>query len=123
MKRFALIAAIAVTMIPQLALAAGDPAKGKTVFTRCMVCHSTVAGKNGLGPSLAGVMGRKAGTVPGYTYSPAMKGGAIVWTPATVDKYVTNPRATVPGTKMIFGGLPVVADRENLIAYLATLKK
>lgn len=122
MKRIGLLAAMAATMIPQIATAAGDPAKGKTIFARCMACHATVPGRNGLGPTLAGVVGRKAGTVPAFTYSPAMKASAITWTPAAIDKFVFSPRTVVPGTKMIFAGLPNAADRENLIAYLATLK-
>ncbi|TVV77284.1 c-type cytochrome [Sphingomonas solaris] len=122
MKRFGLLAATAALMLPQMAHAAGDPAKGKAVFARCMACHATVAGRNGLGPTLAGVMGRKAGTVPGYTYSTAMKASAITWTPAAMDRYLAAPRTAVPGTKMIFMGLPLAADRENLIAWLATLK-
>lgn len=122
MKRFGLLAALTAAMLPQVAHAAGDAAKGKTVFARCMACHATVAGRNGIGPSLAGVVGRKAGAVPSYAYSPALKASAITWTPPAIDKFVTNPRGTVPGTKMIFAGVPNAADRENLIAYLATLK-
>lgn len=99
--------------------AAGDAAAGKTVFARCMACHSVVAGQNKLGPTLAGVIGRKAGTVPGFTYSPAMKAAAISWTPDKLDAYLTAPKTLVPGNKMIFAGLPKPADRANVIAYLA----
>lgn len=102
--------------------AAGDAAAGKTVFARCMACHSVVAGQNKLGPTLAGVIGRKAGTVPGFNYSPAMKAAAITWTPDKVDAYLTAPRTLVPGNKMIFAGLPKPADRANIIAYLAGSK-
>ena len=122
MKRIGLLAAVTAMMLPQIAHAAGDPVKGKTVYARCMVCHAPVAGRNGIGPSLAGVVGRTAGTAPAFAYSPAMKASAITWTPTTLDKYLINPRAMVPGTKMIFMGLPNAPDRENLIAYLATLK-
>ncbi|MET0270789.1 MAG: c-type cytochrome, partial [Sphingomonas sp.] len=73
MKRFGLLAAITATMLPHVAHAAGDPVKGKTVYARCMACHATVAGRNGLGPSLAGVVGRKAAALPSFAYSPAMK--------------------------------------------------
>ncbi|TZG24971.1 c-type cytochrome [Sphingomonas montanisoli] len=104
------------------AMAAGDAAKGKSFFVRCAVCHKTVAGQNGIGPSLAGVSGRKAGTLAGFNYSPAMKGANFAWTQANLDAYLTKPMAKVPGTRMIFMGVPKAEDRENLIAYLATLK-
>ena len=97
---------------------AGDAVKGKTVFARCAICHGVEPGKNKLGPTLAGIVGRKAGSVPGFNYSPAMKAAALTWTPAGLDKYITNPKATVPGNKMIFAGLPNATDRANLIAYL-----
>ena len=100
------------------AAAAGDPAAGKAIFMRCAVCHSVKAGENRLGPSLAGVVGRKAGTVAGYSYSTAMKGSGVTWTAAELDAFLTNPRAKIPGTKMTFVGLPKPEDRANLIAYL-----
>lgn len=102
--------------------APGDAVQGKVVFAKCMACHQVVAGKNGIGPTLFQVSGRKAGTLPGYTYSPAMKASGLVWTPAALDTYLAKPMAKVPGTKMIFMGVPNPADRANLIAYLATLK-
>ena len=105
--------------IPGIASAQADPAAGKTVANKCMVCHSFTAGENRIGPSLAGVVGRKSGTVPGFNYSPAMKSIGLTWTPDVLDKYLTSPRAVVPGTKMIFAGLPAPADRANLIAYLS----
>lgn len=104
------------------AMAQGDAVKGKTVFARCMACHQTVAGRNGLGPTMAGVVGRKAASVPNFAYSPAMKQSGLVWTPPVLDAYLAKPSAKVPGTKMIFMGLPTPADRANVIAYLATLK-
>lgn len=100
------------------AAAAGNPALGKTVFAKCMVCHAIEPGKNKIGPSLAGVVGRTSGTVAGFNYSPAMKSSNIVWSVAKLDTYLTNPRAMIPGNKMIFAGLPNPADRANIIAYL-----
>lgn len=100
------------------AMAAGDAVKGKTVFARCAICHSVDAGKNKLGPSLANIVGQKAGEVPGFKFSPVMKSSKIVWTPETLDKYLTNPRTFMPGNKMVFMGLPNPADRANVIAYL-----
>jgi cytochrome c len=102
--------------------AAGDPAAGKVVFAKCAVCHSAQAGENRVGPSLHGVVGRKAGSLPDYAYSPAMKTSGLTWTPDTLDAYLTDPRKKLPGIKMIFAGLPNPQDRANLIAYLDTLK-
>ncbi|HWU01285.1 MAG TPA: cytochrome c family protein [Novosphingobium sp.] len=108
--------------LPQQAAAAGDPAAGKVIFAKCAACHSAKAGENRVGPSLFGVVGRKAGSLPDYTYSPAMKASGLTWTTAELDAYLANPRQKLPGIKMIFAGIPAEADRVNLIAYLATLK-
>jgi cytochrome c len=103
------------------AVAAGNAAAGEQVFTRCMVCHSTKAGENKIGPSLAGVVGRKSGSAPGYDYSPALKSAGITWDEDELDKYLTNPPADVHGTKMVIS-VPSAEDRQNVIAYLVTLK-
>lgn len=105
------------------ALAAGDADAGKTLFAhKCSICHAPVEGQNKIGPSLWGVVGRKAGSLPGYSYSDAMKNANRTWDEATLSDYLTNPRQKIPGVKMIFVGLPNEADRQNVIAYLATLK-
>jgi len=117
-----LLIAAALLASPLFAHAAGDAAKGKTVFAKCMACHAVVAGKNGVGPSLFGVVGRASGTVPGYTYSEDLKKLNLTWTPENIDKWVTNPKAMAPKTKMTFPGLNNADDRANLIAYLDTLK-
>ncbi len=105
------------------AQAAGDAAAGKVLFTqKCGICHSVVQGQNKIGPSLYAVVGRKAGSLPDYTYSEAMKGANRTWDEATLDDYLTNPRQKIPGIKMIFAGLPAESDRQNVIAYLATNK-
>lgn len=114
--------AVAALAVAAPAAAQGDAAKGKVVFARCMACHQTVAGRNAMGPTMAGVVGRKAGTVANYAYSPAMKASGLVWTAPVLDAYLAKPMAKVPGTKMIFMGVPNPADRANVIAYLATLK-
>ena len=101
--------------------AAGDAAAGQTVYARCAGCHSTVQGQNKIGPSLAGVVGRKSGTEDGYSYSPAMKNANITWDDATLDKFLASPAGIVHGTKM-FMNLPSSIDRQNVIAYLDTLK-
>lgn len=102
--------------------AAGDPVAGKAVFAKCGICHKTEAGKNFIGPSLFGVVGRKSATAPGFSYSDAVKKLNVTWDDATLDKWLTNPAAMAPGTRMVFPGLPNAQDRANVIAYLATLK-
>jgi cytochrome c len=110
-------------LIPGRASAAGDPAAGKTVFQQnCAICHSPDAGVNKIGPSLHGVVGRKSGSVANFSYSPAMKAADKTWDPQTLDAYIADPRKMVPGTKMIFPGLKSETERQNLIAYLDTLK-
>jgi cytochrome c len=105
------------------ALAADDSSAGQTVFaTHCVACHSTQPGKNEVGPSLAGIVGSKSASVPGYDFSPAMKDANITWDDANLDKFLANPLGFVPGTKM-FIKLPSDTDRQNVIAYLNTLKK
>jgi cytochrome c len=103
------------------AWAAGDATAGQQVFARCAACHSTKAGENKIGPSLAGVVGRKSGSEPGYSYSPALKAANITWDEHTLDEFLTNPTADIHGTKM-FISVPNAADRQNVIAYLQTLK-
>ncbi len=96
----------------------GNPNLGKLVFAKCAACHSVEAGKNKIGPTLAGVIGRKAGTVVGFNYSPAMKASSLTWSGQVIDKYLTSPRALVQGNKMIFPGLSNAVDRANIIAFL-----
>ena len=98
--------------------AAGDPAAGQKVFRKCQACHSLDAGKNMIGPSMAGIIGRKAGTQPGFLYSPAMKGADISWTPQTLAAYLTDPQKTIPGNRMPFPGLKSEHDRDDVIAFL-----
>jgi nitrite reductase (NO-forming) len=97
----------------------GDPAAGRQVFRKCQACHSLEPGKNILGPSLGGIIGRKAGGEAGYNYSPAMKQANITWDPKTLDAYLADPAKTVPGNKMPFPGLKTEHDRKDVIAYLA----
>ena len=102
--------------------AAADVAAGKTIFKKCALCHTNEPGKNKVGPSLFGIVGRKSATLASYNYSDAMKKFDHTWTPQTLDKYLPDPQAMVPGTKMIFPGIKDKTERENLIAYLETLK-
>lgn len=118
-----LLVAGAICLSAAAAQAAGDAAAGQALFhKKCALCHSPEKGVNKIGPSLYGVVGRKAGTAPGYTYSDAMKNSGKTWDEATLSAYLTNPRQYIPGVKMIFPGLPEQSDRDNVIAYLSTLK-
>jgi cytochrome c len=97
---------------------AGDAVKGKKIFLKCAACHSLDAGVNKVGPSLHGIIGRTSASIAGFNYSDAMKGANLTWDTATIEKYITSPKALVPGNKMAFPGLPKPEDRANLIAYL-----
>ena len=100
--------------------AAADAAKGEKVFAKCKACHK-VDGTDGTGPHLNGVVGRAKASVGGFGYSDALKAmAADSWTPENLEKFLTNPKGYMPGTKMSFAGLPKVEDRANLIAWLAT---
>lgn len=99
--------------------AAGTPPQA---FMQCVACHAVKPGVNGVGPSLFGVVGRKAGTLPGYSYSDALKTWGKELTPEELDKWLTAPMKDVPGTKMVFPGMPDAAKRKEVIDYLATLK-
>jgi cytochrome c len=101
---------------------AQDAAAGEKVFAKCKACHSNVAGKNMVGPSLFGIVGRQAGTVAGFNYSEANKNSGVTWTTDKLDTYLTDPKAFMPGNKMAFPGVKDDAERKNLIAYLETLK-
>jgi nitrite reductase (NO-forming) len=96
-----------------------DVAAGKLVFRKCQACHSTEPGKNGLGPSLADVVGKKAGSVANFNYSPAMKGSNLTWDVATLNAYLSDPQKSVPGNKMPFPGLKTENERSSVIAFLA----
>jgi cytochrome c len=95
-----------------------DPQRGGQVFAQCKICHSLEPGKNMLGPSLHGLIGRKAGSVPGFAYSPAMKNSNVTWSNNTLSKYLTDPRAFIPGDKMAFTGIKDPSKLGDLLAYL-----
>ncbi len=96
-----------------------DPEKGEKLFRQCIACHRIdETGKHKTGPNLHGVIGKKAGHVEDFNYSKAMHDANIIWSPETLDEYLTNPRAYVPGTRMSYAGLRRPADRTDLIAYL-----
>jgi cytochrome c len=99
-----------------------DPARGERVFQRCYACHSVVAGDDGLpGPSLRCVLGRRAGSLPGFEFSPALVEAGrrgLVWTRTALDAFLADPLAVVPGTTMTLPGLPDAGDRRDLVDYL-----
>jgi cytochrome c len=104
-----------------IAQAGGDATAGHAVFGRCAACHSTSPGLNKIGPSLAGIVGSQSGTVPGFHFSAGMQNARITWDDASLDKFLQNPNGFIHGTSMFFS-LPSETDRQNVIAYLATLK-
>jgi cytochrome c len=106
------------TAMSAAALADGDAAAGKKVFNKCKICHSLEAGENKIGPSLAGIIDRPAGTIEGFKYSEAMAGSGKTWDAATLDQYLADPKGFIPGNKMAFAGLNKEADRAIGIAYV-----
>src|SRR5215472_17644188 len=100
-----------------------DVAAGREVFRMCQACHSLDPGRNLIGPSLAGLIGRKAGTASGFDYSEAMKQANITWDGKSLDAYLADPQKVVPGNKMPFGGLKSDLDRQELIAFLEVATK
>lgn len=114
------------TALVLLALAASvgaaqaqDATAGEQVFKKCFPCHSIGEGaKNKVGPELNGLDGRHSGTAPAYSYSQANKNSGIVWDEAMFKEYIKDPRARIPGTKMIFAGISNEKDRNDLWAYL-----
>jgi cytochrome c len=120
--RSASYAVAALALGSSTCLAAGDAGAGQQVFaSRCSLCHTVEPSVNKIGPSLAGVFGRKSGIEAGFDYSPALKAAVITWDEKTLDQFIQNPGADVHGTKM-FVSVPHNSDRQSLIAYLKTLK-
>lgn len=97
--------------------AAAEPA----AFAQCKACHSVETGKNGIGPTLAGIWGDRAGVVSGFEFSEPMKTSGLTWNQANLDRYLADPRGVVPGTKMAFGGVKDAGQRQAIINYLKTL--
>jgi cytochrome c len=112
------MAALSVLLLSGAARADGDAARGEARFQDCAACHKLEAGANNVGPSLHGIFTRKAGEIADFRYSPAIKRSGIVWTPETLDKFITDPQALVPGNRMPYAGMANASDRADLIAYL-----
>lgn len=117
----AFTAVLVITGLVASAAYAQDAAHGKSVFKACAACHAT-DNANRVGPGLGGIVGRKAGTSPGFRYSNAMKNSDIVWDDKLLNAFLESPKKAVPGTKMPYAGLKDATDRADLIGYLATLK-
>jgi len=118
-----LAAAALLALGSTVALADGDPEKGATVFKKCMACHAVGAdAKNKVGPELNGIVGRKMGAVEGFNYSETLKqhnANGDIWDAEKLSKYLENPKAYLPGIKMVFAGLPKEGDRADLLAFLS----
>lgn len=114
MRRSAL--AVALALVAGSAGAKGDPARGEQLYARCAACHALAYDR--VGPHHCGLIGRKAGTVAGFDYSPAMKKSGIVWTARTLNRFLADPARLVPGTTMTYAGIPEPKERADLIAYL-----
>jgi len=118
MKRF-VVAGWSALLVGSVVNAADDAAAGEKVFAQCAACHTVGASaQNSVGPVLNGVVGRAAGTYPGYRYSSAMRKSGLTWDEATLKQYLRGPDKMVPGTKMTFPGLSSDDDLANVIAYL-----
>jgi cytochrome c len=112
------VAAAVLIAATRLACADGDAARGEKRFEECVACHALEKGKESVGPDLHGVFGRKAGEVGDFRYSPALKRSGIVWSEQTVDTFIADPQAVIPGNRMPFAGIPDASARADLIAYL-----
>ena len=118
-----LLGTLAALFAGSAARADGDAARGEKRFEECATCHSTERGVNNVGPSLFGVLGRTAGEIADFRYSPAMRTSGITWSAQTLDKFIADPQQEVPGNRMPFAGMPDAADRADLIAYLQKATK
>jgi cytochrome c len=124
-----MIVAIRVTLALSMLLpaaaarAGGDAARGEAKFGDCAACHKLEAGANNVGPSLHGILTRKAGEIADFRYSPAIKRSGIVWTAEMLDKFISDPQAMVPGNRMPYAGMASADDRADLIAYLEKATK
>lgn len=115
MKRLSILVGLA--LCGGAAEAQNDPS-----FAQCAACHTVKPGQNRLGPTLHRIVGAKKAAAPGFNYSPALKAQKGAWTEAELDAYIANPRAKVPGTRMVYAGMPDPAKRARLIAWLKSVK-
>src|SRR4051812_9660250 len=99
-------------------VASADATRGKKLFDECAACHSADAGAGNVGPDLHGVVGRRAGALDNFRYSPALKKSGITWSRQTLDAYITDPQKAVPANRMPYAGMPDVKDRADLLDYI-----
>ena len=120
MSRLPVAAALAAAMVLTAAApaAAADAAAGQKVYAKCRACHEVASEKNTVGPHLKGLFGRVAGTLDNYAYSKPMRDSGLTWDDDTLTTYLADPKAAVPGTKMVFVGLKKPEEIDNLLAYL-----
>jgi len=116
--------ALVIAASPGFANAAGDPVQGARAFQNCMACHSIETGQNMTGPSLAGIIGRKAASLSSFhRYSDSLKRSGIVWNAETLNAWIYNPAGLVSGNDMRFAGIPDALTRSNLVAYLESVSE
>lgn len=113
-------AAIAIGAPAAMAALAGSAARGEALYERCFACHSLETDRTG--PRHCGLLGRRAGSVPGFAYSPAMRASGIVWSAETLDRFLAAPTVVVPGTSMGYAGIASAQERADLIAYLRSAR-
>lgn len=113
-RRAALCAGLAT--LAMVAQAAPDATRGAQVYARCLACHALASDR--VGPRHCGLIGRRAASVAGFDYSPAMQHSGIVWNEKSLNRFLAKPMRAVPGTSMTYDGVPIAAEREDLIAYL-----
>jgi cytochrome c len=119
MTRWAAFLVAGIALLPGAPSLAANVAAGRQVFARCKICHTLAPGApSTVGPNLHGLFGRRAGTYDHYAYSPAMQRSGIVWDDSTLDAFLRDPMARIPGTTMGFPGIPDSGARANLLTYL-----
>jgi cytochrome c len=121
--RFGTVVATTFILAAGIAHADGDPKHGQKLFEECHACHALERGVQGVGPSLHGVFGRRAGELDDFRYSPALKRSGITWTPKTLDVYIADPQKAVPANRMPYAGMPEARDRVDLIMYIQQVFK
>ena len=112
-----------IAVVTTTASQSGDSARGEKRFEECASCHSVAVGENGVGPSLHGIINRKAASIEDFRYSPAMRNSGLTWTPENLDTFIADPQMLVPANRMAYAGLTDAAERADLLAYLQQATK